>query len=100
MPKLRWAYFLKAVPKLVMFSFGIAICILVIFTLVAMVIMDGGFDTDTDSSIFGLVFVLSMIYFVIRKLRGIKNKNQCGQMTYTQGFKQASFYLSFPLKST
>ena len=61
-----------AMPKLVLFSFGVAFCILVIISLLAMVITDGGFDTNTERRIFGIVFVLSMIYFVVRKLRGDK----------------------------
>lgn len=58
------------IPKLILFSFGVAFCILVIISLLAMVITDGGFDIDTERRIFSLVFVLSMIYFVVRKLRG------------------------------
>jgi hypothetical protein len=72
MRKSRWSGLLKDLPKLALFSFGIALCCLMLVAMMTTFVtkLSHSFDASYARWVFGGAFGISIIGFAISRLRG------------------------------
>lgn len=70
MKKLHWFSALKQLPRLVVFSFAVALVVF-IFISIGSIVFSGGkhaFDTNEARFVFITVFIVSLIYLFVKAL--------------------------------
>lgn len=75
MPKMEWGSATRQLPRTILFSFGIALCIFMIVSVGSVVLTDGEntFGPSEARIVFTTSFVVSFIFFFTRSLlRGKK----------------------------
>jgi hypothetical protein len=68
MARAQWIALLKQLPRIVMFSFAIALSVLIIASVVFTVLGNVGRSFDVDRAIFSAAFLFSFVCFVVRNL--------------------------------
>jgi len=71
MCKNTWGIVMKQLPRAILFSFGISLCMLMITSIGSVVLTDGenAFEPREARIIFISSFVVSFVFFLIRLLR-------------------------------